>query len=225
MPDQPETASLTWRDGEVPVSTRFDDPYFSITDGLSETRHVFLEGNDLPARFKAGFHIAELGFGTGLNLLAAWSLWRSSGIDGVLKYSSFEAFPMAINDVAKSLSIWPELSELCDEFLAYYQPSTFDFHARDLQFNLIVGDARDTLPKWNKRADAWFLDGFSPAKNPQLWQGDLLQAVADHTAPNGTFATYSAAGEVRRALGTAGFIVERIKGFANKRHMSIGTLR
>jgi tRNA U34 5-methylaminomethyl-2-thiouridine-forming methyltransferase MnmC len=89
---------------------------------------------------------------------------------------------------------------------------------------VICGDARVTLPEWTGRADAWFLDGFSPAKNPELWSDELLKSVASHTAPGGTFATYTAAGHVRRALSDAGFHVERRPGFGRKRHMSAGVL-
>ena len=92
----------------------------------------------------------------------------------------------------------------------------------DLQ--LILGDARETLPRWPGRADAWFLDGFSPAKNPELWGESLMAEVARHTAPGGTFATYTAAGHVRRSLAAAGFAVERAPGFAGKRHMTKGCL-
>jgi tRNA U34 5-methylaminomethyl-2-thiouridine-forming methyltransferase MnmC len=89
---------------------------------------------------------------------------------------------------------------------------------------ILIGDARETLPAWPGRADAWFLDGFSPAKNPELWSSNLMHEVARHTAPGGTFATYTAAGHVRRALSGAGFTVTRQPGFGRKRHMSTGTL-
>ena len=94
-----------------------------------------------------------------------------------------------------------------------------------MRVEVIEGDARDTLPRWDGMADAWYLDGFSPAKNPELWEAGLLRAVGAHTAPGGTFATYSAAGAVRRALEAAGFTVERRPGFGRKRHMSLGVKR
>lgn len=90
---------------------------------------------------------------------------------------------------------------------------------------MIIGDARHTLPAWDGVADAWFLDGFAPARNPELWEAPLLAQVAAHTAPGGTFATYTAAGAVRRALDAAGFDVARVPGYGRKRHMSRGTLR
>ena len=97
-----QQAQIEWRDGAVPVSTRFDDPYFSLENGLAETRHVFLAGNGLPGRFREGFHIAELGFGTGLNMLAALIAWQQSGAPGKLRFTSFEAYPMAAPDIARA---------------------------------------------------------------------------------------------------------------------------
>ena len=102
---QDPTATLEWHDQGVPVSTRFDDPYFSLENGLEETRHVFLSGNDLPARLHDGFHVAELGFGTGLNLLALWQMWRDAGVPGRLHFTTFEAFPMAPEDMARGLAL------------------------------------------------------------------------------------------------------------------------
>lgn len=223
MNRQPKTADLTWRDGVIPVATQFDDPYFSLSDGLEETRHVFLAGNDLPARFSDGFHIAELGFGTGLNLLAAIQLWRETGQKGVLHYTSFEAFPMTPADMLKALTPWASLASLTQEIIPHLA-SSFCLKTEDLHLDVIIGDARQTLPRWSGHADAWFLDGFSPAKNPQMWQADVLQAVGDHTKDGGSFATYTAAGHVRQKLTSAGFTVSRIKGHGRKRHMSVGTL-
>ncbi len=217
-----QSAELSWRNGRVPISARFDDPYFSLADGLAETRHVFLGGNDLPARFRPGFHIAELGFGTGLNMLAAWAAWERAGIDGPLRFTSFEAFPMAPGDMRRALAAFPELAPWAARFLDRWRGGTADLGS--LRLCVIEGDARRSLPAWQGRADAWFLDGFAPARNPELWEGTLLAEVARHTAPGGTVATYTAAGHVRRALGAAGFRVERIPGFGRKRHMTRGVL-
>ena len=216
-------AELEWRDGAIPVSTRFDDPYFSLTGGLSETRHVFLDGNDLPARFSDGFRIAELGFGTGLNLIAASVAWRGAGMATPLRFTSFEAFPMAAPDMARALSAFPEVAGIAAPILDQWATGTRRIVLDDLEAEIIVGDARDTLPAWSGMADAWFLDGFSPAKNPELWSDALMMQVGRHTAPDGTFATYTAAGHVRRALAAAGFDVVRTAGFGHKRHMTRGT--
>ncbi|WP_171095911.1 MULTISPECIES: tRNA (5-methylaminomethyl-2-thiouridine)(34)-methyltransferase MnmD [unclassified Ruegeria] len=216
MADQ--RAKLTWTEDQIPVSDRFDDPYYSLQNGLEETRHVFLAGNDLPARFTPGFHIAELGFGTGLNLLTVWSEWEKSGQTGPLRFTSFEAFPMATEDMHHALKAFPELQPWSSRFLTHW--SGRECMLETLQFEVIIGDARETLPKWAGKADAWFLDGFSPAKNPELWGADLMQEVAIHTAAEGTAATYTAAGFVRRGLEDAGFNVMRTSGYGRKRHMT-----
>lgn len=205
---------IAWRDG-IPVSLQFDDPFFSLSDGLAETVHVFLAGNGLPERFRDGFHIAETGFGTGLNFLAALASFRACGCGGVLHFTSFEAFPMAPQDQRTALARYPALP--LDALSAPQGP--------DYRLTLIEGDARRTLPLWAGAADAWFLDGFAPARNPEMWEAPLLAEVARHTRPNGSVATYTAAGAVRRALADAGFEVERVAGHGAKRHMTRGHLR
>ncbi|MDZ4096102.1 MAG: tRNA (5-methylaminomethyl-2-thiouridine)(34)-methyltransferase MnmD [Paracoccaceae bacterium] len=215
---------IDWRDGIIPVSTRFDDPYFSQNDGLAETRHVFLAGNALPARFRPGFHIAELGFGTGLNMLAALIAWRASCVSGPLGFTSFEAYRLPAPDIARALAHFPEAAAVAAPFLAAWAEGQTRISLPDLEAEVIPGDARDTLPRWQGRADAWFLDGFSPAKNPELWSDALMMQVAAHTAPNGTCASYTAAGHVRRALQAAGFLVDRRPGHGTKRHMTTGVM-
>ena len=216
---------VSWRDDKTPVSRRFDDPYFSVVDGLAETRHVFLDGNDLPQRFAPGFQIAELGFGTGLNALAAWQAWREAGVDGALHFTSFEAYPLSAKDMARALDGFASLGATRDLLCAAVGPAGGRYEFDGLILDLIVGDARMTLAQWQGRADAWFLDGFSPAKNPELWEPGLMSEVAGHTKAGGTLATYSAAGAVRRALEAAGFGVTRVHGFGKKRHMTRGVLR
>jgi len=225
MTDQ--TAPLMWREteaGRVPVSTQFDDPYYSLGGGLDETRHVFLGGNDLHARFEDDLQIGELGFGTGLNLLVTWADWAKAP-HGKLHFTSFEAYPMAKPDMAAALTAFPEIEPLGAILLDTWSAGDGAVElAEGLTLEVIIGDARATLPAWQGAADAWFLDGFSPAKNPALWEPSLLQAVADHTTPHGTAATYSAAGHVRQSLTTAGFEVSRVQGFGRKRHMTIARM-
>ena len=216
---QDQRAELDWREGGIPVSTRFDDPYFSLENGLAETNYVFLDGNGLPDRFRDGFHIAELGFGTGLNLLATVRAWRDSGQTGTLHYTTFEAFPMSGPEMVRAQRAFPEIADLVEEFSPYWPAERLSLPG--LEFRMILGDARNTLPDWLDKADAWFLDGFSPAKNPELWDGQLMKQVHDHTNPNGSAATYTAAGFVRRGLQDAGFQVERRAGYGRKRHMTI----
>ena len=219
-PHQPP--ALDWRDETIPVSTRFDDPYFSLAGGLEETRHVFLTGNRLPGRFCDEFRIAELGFGTGLNLLAVLLAHRGPGR---VHYTSFEAYPMPAGDIARALTAFPEVAEVAEPFLRQWATGATVLEFPNLTATVILGDARETLMAWDGQADAWFLDGFSPAKNPELWSPDLMGQVARLTAPGGTFATYTAAGHVRRALAEAGFEVTRQRGFGHKRHMSTGVLQ
>jgi tRNA U34 5-methylaminomethyl-2-thiouridine-forming methyltransferase MnmC len=216
-----QQAELEWRDG-VPVSTRFADPYYSLEDGLAETRHVFLAGNGLPDRLHPGFHVAELGIGTGLNPLALLALVRETG-QGPVRYTGFEAFPLSANDMRAALAAFPEVSDDAEALVAAWEEGG-PFSTPEVEATFVLGDARQTLPRWPHTADAWFLDGFAPARNPELWEPALLAEVARHTAPGGTAATYSAAGEVRRSLAAAGFEVERRAGYGRKRHMTAARL-
>lgn len=208
--------ALIWTDTGTPKAIAFDDPYF--TGGIEETRHVFLSGNDLPARLKAGFQVAELGFGTGLNLLALAQVWQGPGI---VRFTSFEAFPMDPADMARALAPF-DLPHKADLVAQWAQGPRIMLPG--IEADVILGDARETLARWPGRADAWFLDGFAPAKNPELWGADLMAQVARHTAAGGTLATYTAAGHVRRALETAGFQITRQPGFGRKKHMTTGRM-
>ncbi|GAA6164696.1 tRNA (5-methylaminomethyl-2-thiouridine)(34)-methyltransferase MnmD [Pelagimonas sp. KU-00592-HH] len=223
MSDQ--KANLEWRDGAVPVSTRFDDPYFSLENGLAETRHVFLAGNNLPARFSPGFHIAELGFGTGLNLLTTWAAWDASGQTTPLRFTSFEGFPMSADEMARALEAFPSLAEYAHRLVAAWAEDNTLATLDGIEARVVIGDARETLATQDWQADAWFLDGFSPAKNPELWDADLIQRVGLHTKPGGTAATYTAAGFVRRNIEAAGFDVTRVPGYGRKRHMTTARKR
>ncbi|WP_134727053.1 tRNA (5-methylaminomethyl-2-thiouridine)(34)-methyltransferase MnmD [Paracoccus luteus] len=209
-----DQSGLDWR-GSVPVSRRFDDPFFSLAGGLAETRHVFLAGNDLPARLVPGFHVTETGFGTGLNLLA---LAQVATVP--VRFTSFEAYPLTVADLARAHGAFPELADLSAQLRAGWGGETLS--VGHVTARIVQGDARETLPAWDGVADAWFLDGFSPARNPELWSDALMAAVGAHTAAGGSFATYTAAGHVRRALAAAGFAVTRAPGFAGKRHMTRG---
>ena len=214
---------LEWGENDTPVSVQFGDPYFSRSDGRAETQHVFLAGNDLPHRWQSApqFTIAELGFGTGLNFFETLNCWRRNRGDcATLTYIGFERFPMAAPDMRRALARWPELSDDAARIADGWPPesgwssSSFD---NGLELKLCIGDANAELPLWPGLADAWYLDGFSPAKNPELWGASLLQEVFDHTHAGGTFSTFTSAGWVRRNLAEAGFEVFKAAGFGRKR--------
>ena len=220
---------LDWREGQ-PVSRRFGDVYFSRSGGLGETRHVFLAGNRLPERFAAlaggsVFVIGETGFGTGLNFLCAWQLFRRSAPPGArLHFVSTELYPLSVEELDAALRLWPELDGEREHLTRQYRLPPpgwhrFAFDGGRVHLTLLVGDARQTLNALHGRADAWFLDGFSPARNPELWEPALLRSVAAHSRAGATAATYSCAGGVRRALAAAGFHAWKAPGFGAKREM------
>ncbi len=231
-----ETAALIdWQDGQ-PVSRRYGDRYFSRDSGLEETRHVFLDGNRLRSRWSAlprhaRFTIGETGFGSGLNFTAAWCLWEELAPAGAcLRYVSVEQHPLEAADMARTLGLWPELARYAEALLAQWSALAPGWHrfvlgGGRMLLTLAVGDVRVVLPRLDATVDAWFLDGFAPAKNPAMWQPDVLATVARRSAAGATCATYTVAGEVRRALEAAGFTVEKSRGFGHKREMLRGALR
>ncbi len=224
MPNVPPETNLAWERNDTPRSERFGDTYYSAEDGLAEARHVFLAGNGLPKAWtgRANFHIAELGFGTGLNVLAARELWQRTRAPGaVLTVTSFELYPLGAAQMARALARWPDLAPLAAELTGVWTPEGGDFDFGDTRLRVIVGDARTAVPHWDGMADAWFLDGFAPARNAAMWEPALLRAVFEHTVPGGTAATFTAAGAVRRALADAGFSVEKRPGFGAKRDMTV----
>ena len=166
MSDQ--QANLEWRDGAVPVSTRFDDPYFSLENGLAETTYVFLDGNDLPNRFGAGFHIAELGFGTGLNLLTTWAAWDAAGMTSPLRFTSFEGFPMSAEDMSRALESFPVLKPYAERLVEAWAKDTSLSTLEGIEARVVVGDARETLAQQAFTADAWFWTGFHPRRIPNF---------------------------------------------------------
>lgn len=221
-------SELEWRDDITPISTRFNDPYYSVDDGRAETDYVFIQGNRLPTRWPnmQTCTIAELGFGTGLNFLETVRQWQTQKQQNTsLTFISFEQYPVTKEEIARALSNWPELETLSSRLIELWQPDeeTLDIaFAPDIQLTVYMGDANTLFPAQPFTADAWYLDGFSPAKNPELWNEALMLEVGNHTKPSGTFATYTAAGFVKRGLAAAGFDVQKTKGFGRKRDMLIG---
>ena len=214
-------SDLGWLENDTPVSVRFDDSYYSRMDGREETRHVFLGGNGLPEKWMPchDFHIGELGFGTGLNFLETLHQWnKSAPEDAMMYFTSFEQYPIAQADILRALERWPDLLPLADPLLLHWPPkgeAVIDLG--NVKLCLFIGDARETITLMNSEMDCWYLDGFNPAKNPELWDLDLLKRVFECTKVGGTFSTYTSAGWVKRNLQEAGFLVEKVPGFKYKR--------
>jgi tRNA 5-methylaminomethyl-2-thiouridine biosynthesis bifunctional protein len=220
------TGPIEWGEAGPPRSRPFGDLYYSAEGGLAEARQVFLAGCGLPGAWRGRrmFRVAELGFGTGLNIAALLDLWRREGpADGWLSIFSIEAFPVSAGDAARALGAWPELAPIAEILVARWPGRARGFHRLDLAecratLDLAVMEVAEALEAWSGAADAWFLDGFSPALNPQMWRPEVLALIAARSAPGARLGTYTAAGEVRRGLTTAGFEIERATGFGGKRH-------
>lgn len=233
-------ASLSWNQQGTPVSQQFDDVYFSNQDGLAETRHVFLQGNGLPQRWREpgrpDFTVAETGFGTGLNFLTLWqahqAFRRAHPDQGPprLHFISFEKYPLCRDDLRAAHAAWPELAELSEQLYAVWPdalPGCHRLHpAPHITLDLWFGDVNALLPQLpdglHGHVDAWFLDGFAPAKNPDMWTQALFDTMLRLARPGATFATFTAAGFVRRGLIQAGFEVSKVKGFGQKRECLAG---
>ena len=228
-----QQAHLEWQDG-VPASTLFGDIYFNRGGGVAETRHVFLEANHLEQRFRqfeaAPFVVAETGFGTGLNFLCCRDLWlKSAPPSRQLHYISCERYPLSPADLDRALAAFPEFSDGALQLLKTYPEPVAGIHTLVLDegrilLTLLLGDALETLPQLEAQVDAWFLDGFAPARNPELWNDQLFHQIARLSQPGSTFATFTAAGVVRRGLQAVGFDVSKRPGFGRKREMLNGQM-
>ncbi|WP_242217555.1 tRNA (5-methylaminomethyl-2-thiouridine)(34)-methyltransferase MnmD [Shinella zoogloeoides] len=225
----PSETVLDWHEGDMPYSRAFDDHFYCRSDGRLECGHVFLSGNDLPHRWQRDepFRIAELGFGTGLNLCETWRQWRETAPgDASLAFTSFERFPMARADIDRALAHWPEIDRERAVLTAKWPDAPQGRIEIELaprvHLTVVCGTALDSLQREEAPFDAWYLDGFAPSRNPDMWSAELMAEVCRLTAADGRFATYAAAGFVRRNLLAAGFSVERRPGFAGKREMLCG---
>ena len=227
-------ARLCWKDG-LPTSESFNDIYFSTDDGFAETQYVFLEGNRLKERWKEfssktaqSFTIIETGFGTGLNFMAAWDEWEKVTSPSCrLNYVSVEKHPLQKSDIQLALNAWPQLQGKVTELCNAYPPSIYGFHRISLaegrvQLTLVWGDILEALPSLHAKADAWFLDGFAPSKNPDMWAAPLFQQMRRLSHKSTTVSTFTAASTVRKNLIAAGFKVEKRKGYKYKREMLTG---
>ena len=220
-------AQLDWDDQGRPHSRIFDDVYFSDKSGLEETRYVFLEQNRLQERFAAlpaggRLVIGETGFGTGLNFLCAWQLFEQHAVAGArLHFVSVEKYPLSHADLQRALLLWPELQPFAEQLLAQYIAIHQGFQRLVLDngrvtLTLLIGDALEQLPQLDAQIDAWFLDGFAPAKNPDMWTAELFAELARLAAPGSTISTFTSTGWVRRLINAAGFKMKRTPGIGHK---------
>lgn len=208
----------------TPRSRRFDDIYFSPDDGRAESAFVFHAASGFPDAAPERAVVAELGFGVGLNFALSLRAWAAARPHAPLDYVAFEIAPPPMDAVMRSLARWPDLADAIAPLAASWPPAPgWSTHAvGPARLRLAVGDARAWVPDWRAAADFWFLDGFAPAKNPEMWDPALLSHVFERTRPGGVAVTYAAAGAVRRGLRAAGFDVERRPGFGRKREMLLG---
>lgn len=242
-------ARLAFADDGTPWSDAFGDVYHSADGGFGQARHVFLAGNDLPLRWQGRerFVVLETGFGLGLNFLATWATWRADPQRcDRLHFISCELHPFSRDDLATlharlqaaqpadrpahPSADLPDLAALSAELLSQWPVLAPGLHRLHLDgervaLTLYFGDARDGLEQLVARADAFYLDGFSPARNPELWSPKICHLLARLAAPEATLATWSVAGTVREHLRHAGFELDKAPGFGGKRQMLRGRLR
>lgn len=226
-----EPATVQWSERGEPVSTSYGDRYFSEANGPGESAHVFLRGSGLPQRWRqhprTHFCIGETGFGTGLNFLLTWQAWRNAPSPRPdLHYVAFEKHPLSGPDLARALALWPELAALSSALLDAYPgllpgQHRIQLDAGRVRLDLWWGDAleslRDLASREQPTVDAWYLDGFAPACNADMWTSGVLAAVAALSLPATSVATFTAAGQVRRGLQQVGFQIEKSPGYGRKR--------
>ncbi len=223
-------ANLSWKES-TPLSDKFEDIYFNVSQGEDESRFVFLDSNQvIPRTVKNQLaSIAETGFGTGLNFLITSSEWlHNASKNGGLTYISVEKFPLRKSDLQKALEQWSDFSELSKQLLDQYPIACEGYHTLTfaegrIKLILMFGDAAECFSKLHAEVDAWYLDGFAPSKNPEMWSPDLFEQIGRLSKPGTTFSTFTAAGIVRRGLQAVGFDIKKQKGFGRKREMLVGT--
>lgn len=227
-PDAPnQQARLEWDEQGQPLSSQFADVYFSNENALAETRYVFLANNQLPERFAAltadqQLVIGETGFGTGLNFLCAWQLFEQHAVASArLHFVSVEKFPLNKADLQRALALWPELEAYAEQLLAQYVAlhpgfQRLVFANGRIILTLLIGDALELFGQLDGQIDAWFLDGFAPAKNPDMWTPELFAELARLSHAHTTLGTFTSTGYVRRRLNDAGFKMKRVPGLGKK---------
>ena len=232
MNSSKKESNITWQNEYTPFSTKYGDVYFSAENGMQESQYVFIDSNNLAARFSTAkeFYIAETGFGTGLNLALACKLWKSvSAPKSRLYFTSFEKHPLTQNDITKAAENWPELEFFYSSLLPAYsnlKPNSNIIELKEIGvvINIIVGDINNTIISIaDSIIDCWFLDGFAPSVNPEMWTDLVISSIARSAKQHSSFSTFTAAGNVRRALIKHGYKVEKKVGFGKKREMIFGS--
>ena len=232
---------ISWDNAGLPHSVAFDDKYFCKQNGYAESIHVSCHGNNLQERFskldpslKGVFTIIETGFGTGLSFCCAWELWdKFAPASWALHFISVELYPLSVEDVSRALSLWPQLSKYQEQLLAQYQPpggnkAEWYFTDSRLRLTLMKDDVVVALKRIKDEsiapqgADAWFLNGFAPSKNPKMWSIEVFQGMKPLSRKGTTFSTFTVAGFVRRGLQEQGFVLEKIKGYGEKKEALTG---
>ncbi len=223
----PQHAQIDWDDQGRPHSRQYDDVYFAINEGIDETLHVFIEQNHLRQRFaelapRDCLVIGETGFGTGMNFFCAWQLFAElAHAEARLHFVSVEKYPLSRADLERAMQLWPTLQPftrpLLDQYVAIH-PGFQQLSLDDgrVTLTLMIGDALEQLPQLDARIDAWFLDGFAPAKNPDMWTPELFAQLARLSHPGTTLGTFTTTGWVRRSLIEAGFTMKKVPGIGKK---------
>jgi len=230
---QLKTADITWDENNIPYANKYDDIYYSPSDGLSESRYVFCDAlsasNHDEFWQQSQICIGETGFGSGLNFLTTWQKWLAiAPATSRLHFVSVEAHPMTQDDLAKALSRWPELKSQSDALIEAYPVLHPGFHRiyfenGRISLTLLIGDATHMLTELVGSIDGWYLDGFAPSKNPDMWHTGLFKQIARLSDKHTRLATFSAASDVKRGLEAVGFEMKKASGFGKKRECLRGT--
>ncbi|MBF8804621.1 bifunctional tRNA (5-methylaminomethyl-2-thiouridine)(34)-methyltransferase MnmD/FAD-dependent 5-carboxymethylaminomethyl-2-thiouridine(34) oxidoreductase MnmC [Pseudomonas asiatica] len=220
-------AQIDWDDQGRPHSRQYDDVYFAVNEGIEETRHVFLGQTRLAERFAnlaphACVVIGETGFGTGMNFYCAWQLFEQHAhAEARLHFVSVEKYPLGRDDLARAIRLWPELAAYSQPLLEQYVAvhpgfQQFTFDNGRVTLTLLIGDVLEQLPQLDAQIDVWFLDGFAPAKNPDMWTPELFAQLARLSHPGTVLGTFTTTGWVRRSLVDAGFAMKKVPGIGKK---------
>lgn len=227
MPTLLQHAQIDWDDQGRPHSRHYDDVYFAVNEGIEETKHVFLGQTRLAERFAnlaphACTVIGETGFGTGMNFFCAWQLFdQHAHSDARLHFVSVEKYPLDHADMARAVRLWPELAAYTEPLLEQYVAvhpgfQQFTFTGGRVTLTLLIGDVLEQLPQLDAQIDVWFLDGFAPAKNPDMWTPELFAQLARLSHPGTVLGTFTTTGWVRRSLVEAGFAMKKVPGIGKK---------